>query len=63
MHRTLGVGEEKSQLSSGVFNILVKTWVLFVFSLFQRYQKAAEEATAEKKRSVSVLYKCLFPWE
>lgn len=33
------------------------------FSLSQRYQKAAEEATAEKKRSVSVLYKCLFPWK
>lgn len=54
------VGEEKSQLSSGVFNILVKIWIFVCFSLSLRYQKAAEEATAEKKRSVSVLYKCLF---
>lgn len=29
------------------------------FSLSLRYQKAAEEATAEKKRSVSVLYKSI----
>lgn len=54
MHRILG-GGNTSQLPSGAFSGGLKT-ICVVFSLSQRYQKAAEEATAEKRRSVSTCF-------
>lgn len=54
------LGGEKKNLSClqehSVFWLKTVCGFFFLFPLSQRYQKAAEEATADKKRSVSICF-------
>jgi len=58
VHRILG--GEKKNLSClqehSAFCLKTERFFLSLLPLSQRYQKAAEEATAEKKRSVSICF-------
>lgn len=56
MHRVLGGNEISAVFVIIQYSSLKLLCFFFLLPISQRYQKAAEEATAEKKRNVSICF-------